>query len=234
MKVSQQSIIIAGWPCVGKSWLASRSEIKGYRIVDLDSSKFSFLADGKRNPRFVDDYTEAINSKINDKVILMVSTHQEIRQTLTNLNLWYALVMPGQELREDWIQRMVERGTPHMVPYFRENWDVLVAGCLEQQGCHRILLESTKYLVDVIDGIIESFGVWKASEMPTVEDIASSTCPTLEKLHNDQGDLIGIIRDLAKHGMDIQIPWIAIVGDRFSGKSFVLEAVTGLRFPVQD
>ncbi|KAI1760514.1 hypothetical protein GGR53DRAFT_526037 [Hypoxylon sp. FL1150] len=34
--------------------------------------------------------------------------------------------------------------------------------------------------------------------------------------------------------MKIQVPCIAVVGDRSSGKSSVLEAITGLRFPVKD
>ncbi|KAI1776537.1 hypothetical protein F4818DRAFT_457363 [Hypoxylon cercidicola] len=56
----------------------------------------------------------------------------------------------------------------------------------------------------------------------------------LEQIHDGQEDIIGIISDLAEYGMYIHLPCIAVIGDRSSGKSSVLEAITGLRFSVKD
>ncbi|XXG98775.1 hypothetical protein Hte_005105 [Hypoxylon texense] len=64
-----------------------------------------------------------------------------------------------------------------------------------------------------------------------VEEVSLSS-PALEQLYNGQEDLIGIISDLAEYGMHISVPCFVVVGDRCSGKSSVLEAITGLRFAV--
>lgn len=63
---------------------------------------------------------------------------------------------------------------------------------------------------------------------------ASFDCLALQELHDGQEDLIDIISETAAYGKSIQVPCIAVVGDRSSGKSSVLEAITGLRFPVKD
>lgn len=65
-------------------------------------------------------------------------------------------------------------------------------------------------------------------------DGVSLDSPALGQLHDGQEDLIGIISDLAEYGMHIRIPCFAVVGDRSSGKSSVLEAITGLRFSAKD
>ncbi|KAI5863363.1 hypothetical protein GGS23DRAFT_529384 [Durotheca rogersii] len=156
-RAAQRAIIISGWPCVGKSWLINRGAMEGYAILDLDSSRYSFLADGRRNPRFEEDYIAAILRRVGDEVILMVSAHRQVRQRLADLGLWFALVMPRRELREVWLQRMVSRGTADMVPFFRDNWDTLVAGCVAQQGCDIVYLGSAQYLENVILNIVTKF-----------------------------------------------------------------------------
>ncbi|KAI0889375.1 P-loop containing nucleoside triphosphate hydrolase protein [Annulohypoxylon maeteangense] len=58
----------------------------------------------------------------------------------------------------------------------------------------------------------------------------------LEQLHGEQKALLDAIDDLRKHGIGrfVDLPQIIVVGDQSSGKSSVLEAISRVRFPVND
>ncbi|KAI1209457.1 P-loop containing nucleoside triphosphate hydrolase protein [Annulohypoxylon truncatum] len=58
----------------------------------------------------------------------------------------------------------------------------------------------------------------------------------LEQLHGEQKALLDAIDDLRRHGVGrfVDLPQIIVVGDQSSGKSSVLEAISRVRFPVDD
>ncbi|KAI2467191.1 P-loop containing nucleoside triphosphate hydrolase protein [Annulohypoxylon bovei var. microspora] len=58
----------------------------------------------------------------------------------------------------------------------------------------------------------------------------------LEQLCGEQKILLDTIYDLRKHGIDhfVDLPQIIVIGDQSSGKSSVLEAISRVRFPVND
>ncbi|KAI1181354.1 hypothetical protein F5B17DRAFT_453377 [Nemania serpens] len=100
----QQAIIISGFTCVGKSTLAQNSSLEGYSVVDLDSSKFSHLANKQKNPNFKQHYRDAILQAAGSKAIILISTHSEIRDELQSLGVHFSLVMPRRHLKNEWLQ----------------------------------------------------------------------------------------------------------------------------------
>ncbi|KAK8015118.1 hypothetical protein PG990_008414 [Apiospora arundinis] len=58
----------------------------------------------------------------------------------------------------------------------------------------------------------------------------------LDQLHGEQKALLDTIDRLRKHGVGrfVDLPQIIVVGDQSSGKSSVLEAISRVRFPVDD
>ncbi|KAK4031283.1 hypothetical protein C8A01DRAFT_21477 [Parachaetomium inaequale] len=153
----QQAIIISAFACSGKSWLSQHAKQLGYTVVDLDSSAFSFR-NGTRNPNFLQDYIAEIRSKAQQKIILLVSTHDEVRKALVDSRLWYALVYPKKTLKKEWLQRMVARGSPpQLVAIFDKNWDLFIAQCMNQQGCVHFPLGPQKYLADISRAIVQGF-----------------------------------------------------------------------------
>ncbi|RPB08693.1 P-loop containing nucleoside triphosphate hydrolase protein [Morchella conica CCBAS932] len=65
--------------------------------------------------------------------------------------------------------------------------------------------------------------------------ISEDVVPPTEKLENaDLARLLDIIDKLREFGVseDISLPQIVVVGDQSSGKSSLLEALTGIRFPI--
>ncbi|KAI1460459.1 P-loop containing nucleoside triphosphate hydrolase protein [Annulohypoxylon moriforme] len=67
-------------------------------------------------------------------------------------------------------------------------------------------------------------------------EVISLDSSALEQLHGEQKALLDAIDDLRKHGIGrfVDLPQIIVVGDQSSGKSSVLEAISRVRFPVND
>ena len=60
--------------------------------------------------------------------------------------------------------------------------------------------------------------------------------PSVFLQSKDHGDLLNIIDDLRSQGIShyIDLPQVIVCGDQSSGKSSVLEAVSGIQFPQKE
>lgn len=106
--------VIAAFPACGKSYCFERNE--DYIILDSDSSKFSWIyPDGLetkyRNPDFPKNYIEHIKENIGKVDYIFVSTHEEVRNALSEAGIDFILVFPEWSLREEWVGRCFIRGS---------------------------------------------------------------------------------------------------------------------------
>ena len=106
--------VIAAFPACGKSYCFERNE--DYIILDSDGSKFSWIyPDGLetkyRNPEFPKNYIEHIKENIGKVDYIFVSTHEEVRNALTDAGIDFTLVFPEWSLREEWVGRCFIRGS---------------------------------------------------------------------------------------------------------------------------
>jgi hypothetical protein len=106
--------VIAAFPACGKSYCFERNE--DYIILDSDSSKFSWvysngLAPRYRNPEFPKNYIEHIKENIGKVDYIFVSTHEEVRNALSEAGIDFTLVFPEWSLREEWVGRCFIRGS---------------------------------------------------------------------------------------------------------------------------
>ncbi|KAI1317870.1 hypothetical protein F5Y16DRAFT_406511 [Xylariaceae sp. FL0255] len=134
-KILQRAIVISGFAYIDKTWLLGKSDLGDYSALDLDSSNFSFLADGSRNPNFEDDYVSAIIQEMDKKKIILTSTHECIRNRL----------------------KALDRET--MIPFFRNNWDNLFTHFLKEKGYEIIFLSPKQHLKDITFDIVGRFEV---------------------------------------------------------------------------
>ena len=104
--------VIAAFPACGKTYCFDRNE--DYIILDSDSSKFSWITSNgakTRNPDFPKNYIEHIKENIGKVDYIFVSTHEEVRNALSEAGIDFTLVFPEWSLREEWVGRCFIRGS---------------------------------------------------------------------------------------------------------------------------
>jgi hypothetical protein len=108
-------------------------------FVRLDKSDF---------PR---NYLEHIKSNIGKVDVILVSSHKEVRDALVENNIWFELVYPDPSIKEEFLQRYVDRGSPEkFISLLETNWNNWIGELEYQYGCKKIKLKEGQYLSDVI------------------------------------------------------------------------------------
>ena len=143
-KSEASGILIAGFPGIGKSWLYNNTP-SCMTICDSDSSQFSWIhVDGvrTRNPNFISDYIKHIQEQLKTHNIVMVSTHADVLAEFERLKMYYYLVYPYQDLKTEYLERYVKRGSPEaFVKLMDEKWDAFMSDiCMSKTYAHRWII----------------------------------------------------------------------------------------------
>ena len=97
MKKNIKTIVVSGFPGVGKSYYVNYGEGSDYMpqgfAIDSDSSTFD-----KSN--FPKNYIEHIKENIGKVKIIFVSSHKEVRDALVKNNIDFTLAYPNIDLTE--------------------------------------------------------------------------------------------------------------------------------------
>lgn len=167
-----QTKVFSVFPASGKSWLYSHQEEYGLKILDSDSSYFSYIWEGpkddergmyspaakktaERNPSFPQNYIDHIKCKLESGKYdyIFISSHAEVREALTKAGVDFTVVIPDISCKAEWVGRCYLRqlegkqGFP--VELMAKNFEDWVNGCID--GIHQeIVLEHGQYLVDVL------------------------------------------------------------------------------------
>lgn len=140
--------IISAFPGVGKTHYYLQHLGSS---LDSDSSMFSWREDTDgntiRNPDFPRNYIEHIKSNIGKFEYIFVSSHKEVRDALLENCLFFYLIYPGMNRREEFLKRYVDRGSPEpFVKLIDKNWGKWITECLFcNLGCKNIVMRSSSY-----------------------------------------------------------------------------------------
>lgn len=152
--------VIAAFPACGKSYCFDRNE--DYLILDSDSSKFSWMRDCNnkiRNPDFPKNYIEHIKENIGKVDFIFVSTHEEVRQALTDAGIDFILVFPSETLKAEWVGRCFLRGSGEaFCKMLTENWDYWLSQMWDEAICkgrRHYVLKSGEYLSNAINNMVD-------------------------------------------------------------------------------
>lgn len=147
----KETIIISAFPAVGKSWLFNELTSKGISVLDSDSSKFSWLSEGVRNPDFPKNYIEHISQSMGKFQYIFVSSHKEVRAELNNANIRYWLVYPHKSLIKEYIDRFTKRGNDEkFISFIANNWYSFIKDLSEEKCNQNIQLLQGQYLSDIM------------------------------------------------------------------------------------
>ena len=168
--------IYSVFPACGKTWLCNHQEDYGLKILDSDSSQFSwmYIVDeahefknrGKknykeqyikvRNPDFPNNYIKHIKKNIGKYDCIFVSSHASVREALDKEGIDFTIVYPASSCRAEWIGRCFirdkngESGCGAEAMY--NNWEQWIAECFETGINHKsIELQSNEYLSDYFE-----------------------------------------------------------------------------------
>ena len=124
-----RSIVIAGFPGVGKTSAATRV---GW--IDVESCPFHWVFDPedpnepmKEKQNWVDHYVNYIEKLIKEDnhSVIMVSTHNKVREAMHNRGIKFVVVAPISKLKNEYMVRYLRRGSDcdflyHMDKHFEE------------------------------------------------------------------------------------------------------------------
>lgn len=168
--------IYSVFPACGKTYLFENQDDYGLKILDSDSSQFSWkveevedpdyvlIGEGEikplihknkvRNPDFPNNYIEHIKNNIGKYDYIFVSSHREVRQALDNANIDYTIVYPEEDCLAEWVGRCYLRelngnnGFP--IEVLVNNWYDWINGCMVCGMSHKeIVLRNGEYLSKV-------------------------------------------------------------------------------------
>lgn len=158
--------IYSVFPACGKTWLYEHQEDYGLKILDSDSSQFSWVytnidENGNvirgvrrvRNPEFPANYIKYIKENIGKYDCIFVSSHVSVRKTLDGEDIDFVIVYPDMSCKAEWVGRCFirdkngESGCGADAMY--DNWESWILECVETGINHEeIVLQSREHLSD--------------------------------------------------------------------------------------
>jgi len=136
--------IISGFPGIGKTYY--KQNINNF-ILDSDSSRFSWIKKDERNLNFPKNYIDHIKNSIPHYDLILISSHKIVREALVSNNLFFTLIFPERDLKEEYILRFKKRGSPqNFINMMEKNWEVFIDEMENQKGCKIIKLKSHQFL----------------------------------------------------------------------------------------
>lgn len=157
-KLGALTQIVSGFPGVGKSYLYQHQEEFGIKVLDSDSSKFSWLKDNEgnntkvRNPDFPNNYIEYIVEacKEGSTDVIMVSTHKIVLNALYDHHFSPIVMYPSIELKEEYIERYKARGNNEkFVKFISDNWDNFITSIDNDCRFNRYKLKAGQFMKDI-------------------------------------------------------------------------------------
>lgn len=149
--MTKQTKVISGFPGVGKSFLFFNQDAD-ITILDSDSSKFSWIREGVRNPDFPTNYIQHIKAHLGKVDYLFVSSHEVVRDALKENDIPYTLVYPAMELKMEYLARYRDRGSSwEFVSFIDKNWETFIADIERETFPQLIQLGKGKVLANVLD-----------------------------------------------------------------------------------
>lgn len=149
MKNNKDQILCAAFPGTGKSYYCSNGDTSQYVpkgfCTDSDSSKFA-------KDDFPSNYIKHIKEKITEGYArIFISSHSEVRSALIDNDLDYVLIYPSITLKDEYIQRYIDRGSnDKFIQLISDNWEIWINDCKKQKGCRHIELKSGQFVSNVV------------------------------------------------------------------------------------
>jgi hypothetical protein len=140
--------VISGFPGVGKSHFHKNNP--DLIILDSDSSSFSWVEKGVRNPDFPNNYIRHIKENLGKVNVILLSSHKQVRDALRENDIGYTMVYPDKSLKHEYLSRYKGRGSDeNFLGMIDKNWDGFIDELETEEYPIKITLKEGQYLQDV-------------------------------------------------------------------------------------
>ena len=152
----KETFVISAFPGTGKTYLYNQYKGKNSLIIlDSDSSNFSWIKDEcgnnttTRNPDFPNNYINHIKENIGKVDIIFVSSHDIVRQALSDNGIKYIVVYPENNCKDEYLERYRNRGnTEEFINMMDKNWDKFIDGMKNDKGARMKWVLGTNQFID--------------------------------------------------------------------------------------
>jgi hypothetical protein len=122
------TLIIAGFPGVGKTFAANLQQQLGLSILDSDSSTFD-------KTHFPDNYINHIKYNIGKYDVIFVSTHEAVRKELLRRHIPFITVVPDIGLKNEFNGLYHQRGNDSkFIQLISDNWATWILECIRDRS----------------------------------------------------------------------------------------------------
>lgn len=143
-------MLISAFPGTGKTYLYENQHRYGKIIKDSDSSFFD-------KKSFPENYVDHISNTYKQNDMTLISSHLTVREELIKRNITYYLVYPDFTLKNEYMKRYLDRGSPaEFIKLINNNWDNWIRSCSEDPNYSKIILNKGEYLFDVFQFILDT------------------------------------------------------------------------------
>lgn len=146
-----KTYIISGFPGIGKTYFKNtfQEPFHDIKILDSDSSKFSWSEPGVRHPDFPNNYIDHIKNNIGKVDIILVSSHEIVRRALERSEINYILIYPDRSLKNEYINRYKNRNSSNsFIQLLDKEWDNFISQCESESFPLKIILGENEHLAD--------------------------------------------------------------------------------------
>lgn len=156
--------IISAFPGCGKTYCFNKYNGSGMKILDSDSSNFSWIKDEngnntkERNPEFPNNYINHIKENIGKVDIIFVSSHKVVRDALKDNDIKYILVYPILASKIQFINRYKGRGNDeNFINFISSNWENFIEEMQQEEYPDKVIIGGRVSLDDlIVDGYCTS------------------------------------------------------------------------------
>lgn len=154
----RRSIVLCGFPGIGKSYVKSMEDQESMRVCDLDYSEYRKGSSWEHEGQWPENYITAICDRMAHFDVVLVSSHYVVREALMRNGVEYVLVYPDMSCKAEYLDRYRNCGLSERFLWMARHWDADVRSC-ERQDCQAsLVLPPGQYLSDVMWLILEQVG----------------------------------------------------------------------------
>jgi hypothetical protein len=139
--MKKNTIIYSAWCGSGKTFICEKTDIKA---VEIEYWKY-------KEKGLFKEYIQDVKKNFGVVDYIFIATEPQGLKLLHDAGFEITLVYPKNELRNEYLDRYIERDSPYdFIGVFMKYWTPWINELKEQTYCKHIVLNAGQYLQDVL------------------------------------------------------------------------------------